>query len=146
MLPTTDDPARFVPGSRLSTGDGWVLVVVRSSPYRDRGLVVAFEGHLDRADAERLRGVELFAEAATRRHLEADEFWPDQLVGLTAVDPEGSVLGEVTAVEFGPAQDRLVITTGDGIEVLVPFVSALVGETTADTIEIRDPGGLFPES
>lgn len=144
VLPTTDDASRFLPGSRLVTADGSVLTVVRSSPHRDRGLVVAFEGHHDRGGAESLRGLDLFAEAATRRHLSEGEFWPDELVGLTAIDPDGSVLGEVTAVELATAQDRLVITTADGVEVLVPFVSALVGEATDDTIVIHDPGGLFP--
>jgi ribosomal 30S subunit maturation factor RimM len=52
------------------------------------------------------------------------------------------VLGEVTGVELG-GQDRLVVTTPTGAEVLVPFVADLVGDPEGGRIRIDPPAGLF---
>lgn len=145
MLPTTDDPARFVPGAELLTDDGRALVVVAAHPYRDRGLRVHFAGVDSRSDAEALRGATVTAPVGERRNLDADEFWPEDLIGLRAISPGGVVLGMVTAVDFGVGQDRIVVTTPSGDEVLVPFVADLVGDPTGDHLEVRDPGGLFPD-
>lgn len=144
VLPTTDDPGRFAVGAVLSTDDGRELVVAASAPYRDRGLIVHFEGVSDRRGAEDLRGLVLTIDPAERRDLDAGEFWEEDLVGLVAVGPDGSVLGTVTRLEYGPGQDRLVVTTANDVEVLVPFVSDIVGDPAGDgTIPIDAPDGLF---
>ena len=114
-------------------------------PYRDRGLVVGFEGIATRPDAEALRGVSLTIERAERRDLEPGEFWPDDLIGLTAVDPSGGTLGTVADVEIA-GQDRLVVTTPDGRAVLVPFVSDLVADPEEGRIVIDAPPGLFDDA
>jgi 16S rRNA processing protein RimM len=133
----------FDVGSLLWIDDGRCLTVVSVSSYRDRGLVVGFEGVTDRDGAEALRGSIVSVPADSRRDLEEGEFWLDDLVGLEAVDPEGVVLGVVSSIDFGDAQDRIVITTPEGRQVLVPFVSALVGDPADGRLEVRDPGGLF---
>jgi 16S rRNA processing protein RimM len=140
VLPDTDDPRRFESGSILWAEDH-ELVVRAARPYRDRGLIVAFAGIRDRTEAEALRGSVLTASG--RRDLEEGEFWPDDLVGLEAVDPRGARLGTVTGVVVTGAQDRLVVTTPRGNEVEVPFVDDLVGDPEAGCIVIDPPGGLF---
>jgi 16S rRNA processing protein RimM len=137
------DRSYFEPGSLLSTDDGHTLTVSSASAFRDRGLIVGFEGVIDRDGAEALRGSTVSVPADSRRDLDEGEFWPDDLVGLEAVDPEGTVLGVVSSIDVGTVQDRIVVTTPDGREVLVPFVSALVGDPIDGRLEIRDPGGLF---
>lgn len=144
VLLESDDPAAFAPGADLQTDGGRHLTVVGSSPYRDRGRIVHFAGIIDRGEAEALRGAIVTMAAGARRILGEGEFWADDLIGLRAIAPSGDTLGEVTGVDFGVGQDRLTITTPDGRAVLVPFVSELVGDPVGGTIEIRDPGGLFP--
>lgn len=144
VLPSTDAPERFAVGATFVGDDGRALVIASSAPYRDRGLLVRFDGVTTREQAERLRGVLLTIDPAERRALDDGEFWDEDLVGLIAVTPDGDRLGTVSALDHGPGQDRLVITTGDGVEVLVPFVAALVGEPQDDgTIVIDPPEGLF---
>ena len=123
--------------------DGHDLVVRSSSKYRDRGLIVLFEGFQSRNEAEQLRGEVLHVIAPDRRPLHHGEFWEEDLVGVTAVAPDGTVLGTVAGVEFGVGQDRLIVTTAQGRDVLVPFVGALVADPVDGVIEITDPGGLF---
>jgi len=143
VLPDTDEPGRFAVGAELLTDRGRTLVVRSASRYRDRGLIVGFEGVDDRDQAESLRGSLVTIAASARRPLDDGEYWPDHLVGLIAVAPGGGTLGVVTAVDFGTGQDRLVVSTPAGAEVLVPFVAGLVGEPADGQIEIHDPGGLF---
>jgi 16S rRNA processing protein RimM len=138
-----EDPASFVPGATFTTGAGGTLTVAAVRPLRDRGLVVAFEGVGDRNAAETLRGETL--QAVVRRRLEAGEWWIEDLLGLRAVDGAGEVLGEVTGLVPGSAQDRLVVTTPGGTEVEIPFVDDLVDDPADGVILMRPPVGLFPE-
>ena len=73
-----------------------------------------------------------------------DEFYDHQLVGLAAVDTDGTALGEVRRVVHGGAQDLLEIRTPDRRDALVPFVAALVPEVdvAGGRVVIADRPGL----
>lgn len=119
------------------------VVVLSARPHKD-GLLVTVESIVDRNQAEDLRGTSLYIDAEERRHLEDDEYWPEQLIGLKAVTTGGEWLGEVRDLVAGSAQDRLVIDTPDG-DREVPFVAAIVVSVDLDggCIVIDPPVGLF---
>ena len=142
MLPAGDDPGDYGRGTILRAGER-DLEVRSARPYRDRGLIVAFAGIRDRNEAETLRGVLLTKSAAERRALAEGEFWSSSLIGLEAVTPGGALLGLVTGVVLGTLQDRLVVTTGSGQEVEVPFVEGMVADPAGGRIVIDSPEGLF---
>lgn len=97
---------RLAPGSILSTEVG-DLQVRSSRPHQGRDLV-RFEGVVDRAGAEALRGVVLRA-----RPVEVPgALWVHELVGAEVVTVDGRVLGTVAAVEANPASDLLVLDGG----------------------------------
>jgi len=112
----------------------------------------AVERARDRAAAEALRGVRLLVETDdasddAMSSEEDDESWyRHELVGLRALSVSGELLGEVTDLEPGVAQDRLVVTTPEGDDVAVPFVAALVPaiDPETGTVTLDPPGGLFP--
>ena len=142
----TDHPGRFSAGSTLLTDeDPTRHLVVETSRSHTDGVLIRFLGVTDRARAEALQGVTLTISAAERRSLGDDEYWPEDLEGLVAITPDGFHLGVVTGVVLAEAQDRIVVTTGDGIEVEVPFVAAIVGEVhpSLGHVVIDPPGGLF---
>lgn len=139
------DPGWFLPGSEFLDGDGRRFVVSSARPYRDRGLVVAFEGVTDRAAAEALRGTLLLFDPDRLPVLEEGAFWTSDLVGLEAVRPDGTSLGMVAGVVPGP-QDRLVVETPGGQRVEVPFVDDLVGDPGDGRIVVDPPAGLFEEA
>jgi 16S rRNA processing protein RimM len=122
--PTTDYPARFSTGKRFFTDSGRVLTVASASPFKG-GMVVAFVEVTDRNAAEALAGQTLLIEEGDRRSLGSDEYWPDQLIGLTARDPSGGLIGVVESVDDSTAQPRLIVQSSGG-SVMVPLVSALV--------------------
>ena len=65
-------------------------------------------------------------------------------MGLTALDLEGTVLGEVAALVHGGAQDLLTVRTDDRRDALVPFVKELVPEVdlAARRVVVADRPGL----
>ena len=65
--------------------------------------------------------------------------------GLRVFDEAGREVGVVQRVVFGPGQDRLEITTGDGASFEVPFVDELVPvvDLGAGRIEINSIPGLI---
>jgi 16S rRNA processing protein RimM len=128
----TDDPDRFVPGAEFPGPGGETLVVEDVRPA-EKGIHLRFEGYHTRAAAENLRGHELTIDPADRRQLEDDEFWPDELVGLSVVATDGARLGTVVGFVEGHAQDRLEVAAADGRRFEVPFVHDLVPSVDLET-------------
>lgn len=161
--PRTDEPdARFTVGSVLVTdssvvrrlapvpADGaWqvppTLTIESVRPHQNK-LLVVFEGIYDRNLAEELKGVLLTVDSSTVLPSDdPEEFNDHQLVGLAAVDPDGTPLGEVVRVDHAPASDLLVVRQPDGRTSLVPFVLAIVPEVdlAGGRVIITAPEGLF---
>jgi len=139
----TDEPdARFTTGVELARSDaGADPVTVLSAQCMGTRWVLSFVGIDDRNAAEELRGTELFAPAVTAAG--EDEWFDWQLRDQPCVDPTGSELGRVVAVEHLPAHDLLVVRTRTGQDVRVPFVSAIVPQVTGRAVVIDPPDGLF---
>lgn len=146
VLAESDNPDRFTTGSAMLLGDS--SVVVESSRVADGRLIVRFSGVEDRTAAESLRGARLTIAADERRVLDDEEWWPDDLIGLTVLDHLGVERGVIDDVEEGVAQDRLVVRTTDGAVVEIPFVTALVPEvdTQAGFVRLAAVEGLLSES
>lgn len=141
----SDHPDRFVPGAVFATSSEPPRVEVTEVRPHKLGLILAFREIGDRNGAEAFVKTTLSIDSSERRMLEADEFWPDDLVGLSAVDPSGSQLGTVVDVVLGAAQDRLVVETPGGERVEVPFVSDLVDAPGSDSVVMHPPQGLFAD-
>ena len=149
----TDEPdVRFAVGRRLlavtapedSGRDGRPLEVVSTRPHQGR-LLAHFSGVEDRTAAEGLLGLLLLATVdRAEKPEDPEEFYDHQLVGLRAVDTGGLDAGVVREVVHTAGQDLLVLDR-DGVEVLVPFVSALVPEVdlAAGRLVVADRPGLL---
>ncbi|WP_156254065.1 ribosome maturation factor RimM [Pseudactinotalea terrae] len=139
----TDNPAaRLVPGARFTT-DPWeagplelVAVVEHSGSTYAR-----FAGHTDRTAAEALRGIVLLADPED----EEDAWYPEQLAGLEARRPDGTVIGTVTGVQHLPAHDVLLLREPDGARTLIPFVTAIVPtvDVPGGFVVVDPPAGLL---
>lgn len=143
----TDAPEeRFAEGSTLITEppDRGPLRI-KAARQHGSAWVLSIEGIEDRPAAETLRDTLLLVPAAERPELDqVDEFYDDQLMGLRAVDSEGTKLGEVIRISH-LGGDLLVIRRPSGAELLVPFVSAIVPEVDLvdGTVVIDPPPGLL---
>lgn len=156
----TDEPEwRFEPDSVLFSRDGETEYMVESSRTFKNRWILKLEGCDDRNAAEALNGTELYGEPDDPDDmLEADEWYPRDLIGLEARLAEGNglgvdsgrVIGKVVDVISGAAQSLLKIrltTPVDGeATALVPFVAAIVPEVDLEArfLTLDPPGGLIP--
>jgi 16S rRNA processing protein RimM len=83
--------------------------------------VARFEGIADRSAAEALRGSLVEVYRSDLPPLDEGEYYHADLIGLAAVDAEGSAVGKVVAVENYGAGDLLEIELADGKRSLIPF-------------------------
>jgi 16S rRNA processing protein RimM len=128
---TTDRSERVDVGAVLHSDRG--ELVVRASRPHQRDWIVAFDGVVDRNQAETMRGLVLRAEPLD----DPDALWVHDLVGSRVVETDGTDRGVVTAVEANPASDLLVLDTGH----LVPLRFVTVTEPGRLTVDV--PAGLF---
>jgi 16S rRNA processing protein RimM len=75
---------------------------------------------------------------------EPDSYYDHQLVGLSVRLPDGTAIGEVSAVRH-EAQDLLVVRRVEAAEALIPFVAAIVPTVDLDGgfVVVDPPEGLL---
>jgi len=129
----SEDEARFSVGARLYA-DGEPAEVVASKRSRGRPVI--------RLDRPPPRGAELAVERGDLPPTREDEYYEFQLLGLEVEEEGGRVLGRVTAVHPGPANDALELDTG----VLLPLVAACVRQVDLDGGRILVAQGFAPPS
>ena len=152
----TDDPdLRFAPGAVLITDppERGPLTVV-DKRWHSGTLLLQLAGpsgevYATREAVDELRNTLFLVPVADLPEIEdPDSYYDHQLVGLTARLPDGTVLGEVTAVHH-EAQDLLVLRRVGGDvaapEALIPFVSAIVPtvDLAGGFLVVDPPEGLL---
>lgn len=94
------------------------LLAIRDS---GKNAVARFEGIGDRSAAEALRGSLVEIDRSALPALEDGEYYHADLIGLPAVDGQGSDVGTVVGVENYGAGDLLEIEDAAGKRSLIPF-------------------------
>lgn len=151
----TDDPeGRLVTGVTFATqaqaGSGVPrTLTLRSTRVHNGTWLLAFEQIPDRTGAESLRGTRLLADLESLQsqdRADDDEGWyEDELVGLTVLTRDDVLVGTVTGLQTGPAQDLLVVALEAGGTAYLPFVEAIVPEVDvpAGRVVVDPPDGLL---
>jgi 16S rRNA processing protein RimM len=147
----TDDPdLRFAPGAQLrarpSRGGAERTYVIESAREHSGRLLVRLADVTDRNTAEALRGNVFLVDTQDLPPIEdPDEFYDHQLEGLRVMTTDGRLVGNVGEVLHTAAGELLSVRSGEGAEVLVPFVNAIVTEVSLENhvIEIDPPEGLL---
>jgi 16S rRNA processing protein RimM len=148
----TDDPdLRFAPGAVLVTdpAERGPLTVV-DKRWHSGTLLLQLAGpdgtvFGTREDLEAVRNTLLLVAVSDLPQLEdPDSYYDHELVGLAARLPDGTPLGEVTAVRH-EGVELLVVRRPDGGELLVPFVRAIVPtvDVAAGHVVVDPPEGLL---
>jgi len=126
----SDSADRLAHHNRIYVGG----VERRLISVRDSGkmAVARIEGVGDRGAAEALRGSLLEVDRDALPSLDEGEYYHVDLIGLAAVDGEGTPVGTVVAVENFGASDLLEVELDGGKRSLIPF-----REGIADLVEGR---------
>ena len=141
----TDTPqTRLVPGATFETEGGSVghLTVVKAREQAGRWFV-AFAEITDRDAAEAARGTELVIDGAASD--EEGAWYIHELVGLAAVRPDGTPVGEVVDLLDMPAHDVLVVREPSGHRAMIPFIEDFVPEVdvASGRVVVTPPFGLL---
>jgi 16S rRNA processing protein RimM len=148
----TDDPhERFAPGTALrarARDKSERRYVVDSMREHGGRLLIRLDGVESRDAADALRGSLFVVDTADLPPIEdPDEFYDHQLEGLRVRTLAGLEVGAVAEVLHTAAGEILAVrpTDGEGAEILVPFVGAIVTSVSlADGfVEIDPPDGLL---
>ena len=127
----TADPAAIAEFSRLCQGpDGACVTLSALRPVKG-GFAARLTGVESREAAQALSGTELYVPRDDLPEPDADEYYLADLEGLTAIDKDGSVIGQVKGVQNFGAGDVIELAldapvAGYGKSVLMPFEAAFV--------------------
>lgn len=142
----TDDPEeRFTPGTEFATEPDRGMLTLRSVRVHQQIYLLGFEGVPDRTAAESLRNTRILLAGEEEDRGDDDAWREEDLLGLTVVLADGTVVGEVSALHTRDVQDLLEVRRTDGREVLVPFVEEIVPEVDEEArrVTIDPPEGLL---
>lgn len=122
-----EDPSNIAAYGPLSDRSGtrnYDLKVVRVTP---KGVLVRIKGISDRTAAEALRGIELYVDRNKLPEPTDDEFYHSDLIGLTAINSDGTKIGTIIAIENYGAGDLVEIRLDGSTKTeLIPFSDAFV--------------------
>jgi 16S rRNA processing protein RimM len=146
-VPTRVGEDALVSGIRLALDEavaGRADVVVAGTRRHRGRLVLTFEG-VTTADAAQAFAGRSVLVSRDQVVLREDEYFDDDLVGLTLVDESGATLGRVRGVRHFPAQDCLVVGPRD---TLVPMVREFIRtiDPAQRRIVVTLPVGLLDDS
>jgi 16S rRNA processing protein RimM len=140
----TANPLDIASYGPLDASNGLRLTIKSVKPYKNT-LLARIDGVDDRNGAEALRGVELMIDRDRLPEAGEDEIYHADLIGLSAHDTTGNLLGTVVAVlDFG-AGELLELKPAEGKTILVPFNVDTVPDIDLDAgrLTIDPPEGLL---
>jgi 16S rRNA processing protein RimM len=128
LWPFTQDPLAVADYGPLETEDGARRFEIETLRAAKDHLVARLKGVGDRDAAEKLRNTDLFISRDKLPKIdEEDTYYHADLVGMSAITPEGVPLGNVTAIHnFGAGDLIEIATTAGGEPLLLPFTETVV--------------------
>lgn len=121
------EPTDIASYGPLTTEDGSRSFVITLTRPVAGGLGARIAGVSTRDQAEGLRGTSLFVPRDRLPALPDDEFYHADLIGLSAYDTGGELLGKVSAIHNHGAGDIIEISpTRHKSALLLPFTKAIV--------------------
>lgn len=125
----TQAPADIAAYGPLQDETGAKLIEFERVRVTPKAVIARIKGVTTREAAEALNGTKLYLARAALPERDEDEWYIADLVGLEAVDRQGTLLGTVVAVHNFGAGDIVEIAPADGgANLLVTFTEASVPE------------------
>ncbi|PLX38527.1 MAG: 16S rRNA processing protein RimM [Hyphomicrobiales bacterium] len=125
--------------------DGRSIDILSLRPVKGGMFVARLSGINDRNAAEALTNAELAVDRDQLPEPDEDEFYHADLIGLTAVGEDGTVLGTIIAVPDFGAGDLVEISPPQGPSVYLPFTRDVVPDIDLANgrAVVRPPEGTF---
>ncbi len=150
VKPVTDFPERFLKLKRAFLvsvhGARKEISIEKAKVLRDI-VLLKIRGIDSISEAEKYRGDEIVIMPEDRFKLPPDYYYESDLIGMQVVLSHGEMIGTIVDVQSYPAQDLLIVKTGSGREILLPFVKEIVPELLPEEgkVIVNNISGLFDE-
>lgn len=143
----TESPLALINFRVLLRENGETALTLLSGRSFKGGVIARAKDVQTKTEADRLRGVKLFAPRSALPPVEEDEFYLTDLIGLRVEAADGAVLGKVKAVQNFGAGDILEIDGGaDRKDWYLTFTREVVPVVDIDGGRIvADPPGEVSE-
>ncbi len=136
VYPTTDDAERFLALKEkevlLDTGREMLPLVIENVRFFKNLVILKFQGIDNINDIEKYRGRDLLVTRENAVPLEEGEFFICDIIGSTVYEEDGSVFGTLRDVMETGANNVFVVETGDGREVLLPYIDDCIREVNVE--------------
>ena len=121
-------------------GDDCLELKPQGAKYRKNFFYLSFRGLSTMAEVAFLAGKELFVREEDLRPLDSDEFYEYQLIGLEAINVDGTRLGRVQSVLHTGASD--ILNVKGEREYLIPMVEGFIVAVNIErgTVEVNIEG------
>lgn len=128
----TDDPRRFEELEQvfIQKEGGYAPLSIAGCRVQKDDVFLALQGVEDRDEAEKLRGVKLYVDRANAKELGEDEVFIADILGATAYDTQGRILGTLREVLTPGGADVFVLDTPKGT-LMVPALKTVLLEMDA---------------
>lgn len=149
VKPFGEDPLALGAFGPLESEDGSRRFEIETLRAQKSMLIVRFKGVKDRNAAEALNGLRLYVSRDVLPEPEdEDTFYQADLIGLAAVDAEGSAVGTVVSVADFGAGDLVEIVPPGGRSFYIPFTREIVPtvDIAGGRIVVDLPEGLLPDA
>ena len=117
-------------------------IAVCSTRVQGKMAVVKLATVIDRSAAENIEGFLVLLLKEDLPEAKPGEYYWHHYQGKLLVDRDERIIGTVSSLFYGGAQDILVVDTGDG-EVMVPVIDSFIIRETEDKIVVDLPPGLL---
>jgi 16S rRNA processing protein RimM len=124
VYPYTDYKERFQELQTLQIGNS--LLEIEKVRYNGPLVILKIKGIDDRSSAEKLKGAYIMINKADARILPEDTYYIIDLIGLTVMDEQEKIIGNVTDVIQHPSQDLYEIQLNEGPKFLIPAVEEFI--------------------
>jgi len=101
-------------------------IVITGIDLRPRGYVVKFEGVNDRIAAENLQECSVWIGRSQLPGLQEGQFYHFELIGMSVITDEGTLVGTVKEIQSYPAADTLEIDREGKTPILLPFTGSSI--------------------
>jgi len=120
------DDERFAIGNKvfLNNNDEYITEIIKSYHIHKNMVLISFEGKQNINDVIEYVGYQVYILKSSRSKLEKNEYYFDELVGLSVIIDEKNI-GTVIEVMDMPASPVLRVKTEEKI-ILIPFVAAFI--------------------
>ncbi len=116
----------------MDTGREMLPLVIENVRFFKNLVILKFQGIDNINDIEKYRGRDLLVTRENAVPLEEGEFFICDIIGSTVYEEDGSVFGTLRDVMETGANNVFVVETGDGREVLLPYIDDCIREVNVE--------------